>query len=907
MDPPVGPDPVRTKCAAVRKDNVNNVHTSKLNVELENFPCYYSNVQSIRNKFNEFSDSVDNYKPLIIGLTETWLSAEVKNTEIEIPNYEIFRCDRADGIRGGSLLYIHNCFQTVACKELDDIGCDETVWRIIKLTDNDKLLVGVVYRSPSSDTFNNDKLFEVFRKATSQQGVTHVMIMGDFNMPEIKWNNMYAQASSGSLPSRFFDLTQDLFLHQHCQENTRFRIDQEPSQLDLLFTNDELMISDVRYEHPIGKSDHVVLVFSFHGGEINDSSQDNSAAKPLWYKTDFKSLDNFYNSVDWSLELEGLNVEDAWTKFKRIYDDGISRHVPYKDSSNGKKKDKQPWFRKKVKDAVRLKSILFKKHRRTGRYVDKLAYIKQRNITDELIKKAKRDYESDIMRSIKSHPKRFYSYVRDKQKVKVKVSNLDKGDGNFTKTDSESCQVLSDFFSSVFTKEDSGKLPEFSQRTDSEVNNILVTEQKVKKKLLNLKTDKSQGPDGINPRVLKECGSSLSKPLAVIYQKSLDTGILPSDFKRANITPIFKKGSRSSPGNYRPVSITSVPCKILESIIRDEMLEHLERNKLLSDDQHGFTKNKSCLTNLLETLEDITSCLDNGEGVDIVFLDYRKAFDSVPHKRLVHKIARYGFGEVFTRWINNFLSERTQTVSIRGEFSEPKDVLSGVPQGSVLGPLLFILYVNEIPEILQGTAKLFADDTKVYDKACKKDSLQKDLDTLYLWSSKWLLKFNETKCKMMHVGRNNPRNDYKIGSVLLEKVSEERDLGVHLSDNLKPSLQCVEAAKKASSALGIIKRTFSTFEISSFALLYKTYVRCHMEYCVQAWNPYYRKDIDILEKIQRRATRMVPELRHLSYSDRLQRLKLTSLEDRRQRGDLIEAYKIISGKENVRCVIFQDG
>ena len=574
--------------------------------------------------------------------------------------------------------------------------------------------------------------------------------------------------------------------------------------------------------------------------------------------------------------------------------------MPYKDSSNGKKKDKQPWFRKKVKDAVRLKSILFKKHRRTGRYVDKLAYIKQRNITDELIKKAKRDYESDIMKSIKSHPKRFYSYVRDKQKVKVKVSNLDKGDGNFTKTDSESCQVLSDFFSSVFTKEDSGKLPEFSQRTDSEVNNILVTEQKVKKKLLNLKTDKSQGPDGINPRVLKECGSSLSKPLAVIYQKSLDTGILPSDFKRANITPIFKKGSRSSPGNYRPVSITSVPCKILESIIRDEMLEHLERNKLLSDDQHGFTKNKSCLTNLLETLEDITSCLDNGEGVDIVFLDYRKAFDSVPHKRLVHKIARYGFGEVFTRWINNFLSERTQTVSIRGEFSEPKDVLSGVPQGSVLGPLLFILYVNEIPEILQGTAKLFADDTKVYDKASKKDSLQKDLDTLYLWSSKWLLKFNKTKCKVMHVGRNNPRNDYKIGSVLLEKVSEERDLGVHLSDNLKPSLQCVEAAKKASSALGIIKRTFSTFEISSFAL-YKTYVRCHMEYCVQAWNPYYRKDIDILEKIQRRATRMVPELRHLSYSDRLQRLKLTSLEDRRQRGDLIEAYKIISGKENVRC------
>ena len=297
-----------------------------------------------------------------------------------------------------------------------------------------------------------------------------------------------------------------------------------------------------------------------------------------------------------------------------------------------------------------------------------------------------------------------------------------------------------------------------------------------------------------------------------------------------------------------------MPCKILESVIRDEMLGHLERNKLLSDDQHGFTRNKSCLTNLLETLEDITSCLDNGEGVDLVFLDYRKAFDSVPHKRLIHKLSKYGFGETFSKWMTDFLSGRTQTVSIRGKFSQPAAVLSGVPQGSVLGPLLFILYVNEIPQVIQGTAKLFADDTKIFDKTCRKDSLQKDLDTLYLWSSKWLLKFNELKCKVMHIGRNNPRNDYKIGDVILEKVSEERDLGVYLSDDLNPSLQCVEAAKKASSALGIIKRTFSTFEISSFVPLYKTYVRCHMEYCVQAWNPYYRKDIDILEKIQRRAT-----------------------------------------------------
>ena len=171
---------------------------------MNSFLCYYSNVQSIRNKFNEFTDSADNYKPLIIGITETWLSEEVKDSEIEIANYDIFRCDRLEGKGDGSIMYIHNCLQSVACQELDNIGFQDSVWRIIQLKNNDKLLVGVVYRSPSSSNINNDKLFQVFHNAASKQGVTPVMIMGDFSMPEIKWNYMYAQANNESLSSIFF-------------------------------------------------------------------------------------------------------------------------------------------------------------------------------------------------------------------------------------------------------------------------------------------------------------------------------------------------------------------------------------------------------------------------------------------------------------------------------------------------------------------------------------------------------------------------------------------------------------------------------------------------------------------------------------------------------------------------------
>ena len=220
----------------------------------------------------------------------------------------------------------------------------------------------------------------------------------------------------------------------------------------------------------------------------------------------------------------------------------------------------------------------------------------------------------------------------------------------------------------------------------------------------------------------------------------METGTVPNDFKEAYISPIFKKGSRNDPGNYRPVSVTSIPCKILESIIRDSMVNHLDIHKLIAKEQHGFVKGRSCLTNLLETLDDITNSLDEGEGLDMIYLDYRKAFDSVGHKRLVHKIKSYGFGEVFINWITDFLANRKQRVFLRGHLSEQKDVLSGVPQGSVLGPLLFILFVNDLPEIVNGKVKMYADDTKLYDNQKNSGSLQEDLDKLEKWSRKWLLK-----------------------------------------------------------------------------------------------------------------------------------------------------------------------
>jgi len=393
-------------------------------------------------------------------------------------------------------------------------------------------------------------------------------------------------------------------------------------------------------------------------------------------------------------------------------------------------------------------------------------------------------------------------------------------------------------------------------------------------------------------------------PLWMIFNASLNTSKLPLDWKRANITPIFKKGCRSTAGNYRPVSLTSVPCKLLESIIREELLDHLNRHQLIDKNQHGFVNGKSCLTNLLETLESVTKSLDNSDDVDVIYLDYQKAFDSVSHAGLLKKLQGYGIKGHVLNWIRNFLTDRKQTVIVRGKASTEKEVLSGVPQGSVLGPLLFILYVNDLPGLVSSNMKLFADDSKIFNLSANSSELQTDLNSVQAWSDRWLLKFNETKCKVIHFGHGNSETEYKLKNTVIGISETERDLGVLIDKTCKPSEQCSKAAKKANQKLGYLKRTFKYIDTESFKIIYNTYVRPILEYCVQAWNPYLQKDIDILEKVQRRATKLVPELKHLSYEDRLKRLKLYSLKQRRVRGDLIETFKILKNKYNIDSTFF---
>ena len=424
----------------------------------------------------------------------------------------------------------------------------------------------------------------------------------------------------------------------------------------------------------------------------------------------------------------------------------------------------------------------------------------------------------------------------------------------------------------------------------------------IAKKIKKIKDNKSPGVDGIPPKLLKEIIEQISTPFANCFNLSQEEGMVPSEWKEANIPPLFKKGSQNKPENYRPVSLTSVVCKLPEILIRNHIVEFLVKHKLINTSQHGFLKAWSCLTNILCFLEEITEWVDEGSPVDVVYLDFQTAFDKVPHQRLLLKLKAHGLGNDVINWIEKLLTHRRQRVIVDGEISNWKSVLNGVPQGSVLGPILFLIYINDLEDDISSKVLKFADDKKIFRKVTNdtdKRSLQDDLDKLVKWSGKWQMLFNFGKCKCIHIGHGNMDEQYKMGNAVLGRTTQGKDLGVTFSGDMKVSLQCGIAASKGNQILGLIRRTITNKEKQLIVPLYKAIVRPHLEYCIQARRPYRKKDIDKLERIQRRATKMIPELKDLSYESRLLECGLTTLETRRLRGDQIEAFNIVNGYEDI--------
>ena len=300
---------------------------------------------------------------------------------------------------------------------------------------------------------------------------------------------------------------------------------------------------------------------------------------------------------------------------------------------------------------------------------------------------------------------------------------------------------------------------------------------------------------------------------------------------------------------------------------------------------------------LLEVLDVWTKVLDEGGCVDVIYMDFQKAFDTVPHRRLISKIEAHGIGGRLLGWLTDFLADREQRVVVNGTRSSTAEVTSGVPQGSVLGPVLFLLFINDLPKGISKSVKMFADDTKLFSGMTdvNDDSLQNDLEVLQDWSSKWLMQFHPEKCKVMKLGRQRSNIQYRMNNVILEEIEAEKDLGVQVDNQLSFKSHVAMVTAKANRVVGVIRRSFDNLTEELFATLFKSLVRPILEYGHSVWNPHLKTLSQEVERVQRRATGLLGSLKHLSYPERLQKLELPSLEHRRKRGDMIDAYKYIHG------------
>ena len=357
-------------------------------------------------------------------------------------------------------------------------------------------------------------------------------------------------------------------------------------------------------------------------------------------------------------------------------------------------------------------------------------------------------------------PQKIWKHVNSKIASVPHIGNLKVTEGTNTMLvtdDLDKAEAFSDYFSTVFTVETNiDSIHFYNVMADNFMPEITLTEMEVGKKLSELNVNKSFGPDLVHPRVLYELRCVIVGPLTNIFNDSLHSGIIPNDWKNSNVTVIFKKGKKDCVENYRPISLTCISCKIMESIIRDYIMSYFKVQNLFSNFQYGFIKGRSTVLQLLKVFDAWTSILDEGCQVDVIYTDFEKAFDKVPHQRLLCKLYGYGVNHRVINWIRNFLCFRQQAVRINGVYASPKPVLSGIPQGSVLGPLLFVIYINDLPDICREYAItfLYADDAKLFRQIRDEldcSNLNTAFDSVHDWCVKWQMSLNIDKCQVLSI------------------------------------------------------------------------------------------------------------------------------------------------------------
>jgi hypothetical protein len=806
-----------------------------------------------------------------IFITETWLTETFPDALLcNQSEYYMLRCDRKTGERGGGVAcYVKNCIK-VSLIEQKEFETLETI-SFDTYFDKHSYRFCCIYSPPSYKEDNKQRIYQLIDSICSSNHP--VIILGDFNEPTINWQNPD--------PSQNY-LVETMYrngLEQLVDTPTR-----DKSILDLIFSSDINIVEKCSVEPPFSNSDHNSIEFSLH----TEKREVNSTFRRNFHSANYTYILQTLETIDWpNIFSYCINIDDFWQAFSAVLNNLIENCVPFIST-----KPKQKRTPHNLRKLLNKKKKLWKKLKLSNDIEKRQEYNKCLREIKRFTLSKKIETENNILNKGSTN---FFKFVNSNLKMKSGIPDIIANNNTITDV-KEKVDEFNKYFASVFTH-DNGIIPLSRVIGVEEINNCVFSIEKIQNELKNLKSNLSSGPDGFPPIFLKKLADGICIPLKTIFEVSFRTHKLPKNWLESKVTVIHKKGPKNRVDNYRPISLTSVCCKVMESIIKKHMMSFLDANNILSASQYGFRSGKSTSTQLLHCTNDWTKSLDQKTAVDVIYLDFAKAFDTVSHTKLFKKLQNVGIKGDLLSWIIAFLSNRTQQVVIDSTLSDTAQVISGVPQGSVLGPILFLIYINDLPiEVTHGVqCVMFADDVKIYQEIrshSDTESLQASLDKIISWSKQWQINLSAGKCNVLHLGKANKLYEYFIDGKLLEPTESCRDLGILMTSDGKYSKHIKNIVKTAYFKISSL---FKVFESGNFTLLKKAYicyVRPSLEYCSVIWSPHYVQDINLIERVQKYFTRkLLWKRKKSSYAERLIFLKLDSLEERRIKVDLTETFK----------------
>ena len=882
--------------------------------QVDNISVYYYNATSIRgsDKMHDFNAHFTNQDYHVISVSETWLNDSVFDNEI-LPgmNFNIHRHDRSldltdreDG--GGVLCAVHCSLPSHRRKDLEVAGVCDILWVQVIVTAKRSILIGTLYIPPWSILSDLASVEESIGKCALQVRPTdNIILMGDFNLGNLKWqsdgNGAAIPRSTddiGGFRERVLEITSSCGLTQYNMVPTH-----EDNVLDLVYTSDVDLC--VHKSSKATTSTHGAIEFDV---KIAMPKREKKSVRNVYNykKANFNVIIQLLTLVFWGDFNSFQTVNEAFTSFYDILFSVIKDNVPL---VKVKVRSYPHWYDHDLIKMIKQKDKARRAFIKAGRIMDSQLY-HDFSLLRAKVKKAQLLCYNTFMlllgEEIKDNPKRFWTHVNSLKKgcsiPEVMFLNNIQVTGY-----SSVVKAFSLYFKSLFQFSECDNLPYCTYNNAPLFHMPLITAKDVCDQLSSININTACGPDMLSALFLKNCAEVLSLPISRLFNLSIARGEYPDVLKYNNIIPIHKKESKTIVENYRAISIMPVLAKVFEKIVNKSLRLHLK--SLLCEQQHGFVPNRSTVTNLTVYSDYISTCLDESNDVHSVYTDFSRAFDSVRHDLLLHKLNRlFGFQGTVLTWFTSYLCGRYQRVVINGLESEWVKVLSGVPQGSILGPSLFLCFINDLPDHINSSeCLLFADDAKFYKRILSLTDcilLQLDIDALLQWCDTWKLFINTDKCFFIKFSlkRKEVFNFvYYMRSDIIQRVHHIKDLGVIFTSSFSFNMHIDDVVSKSFRLLGFVKRTLNPFKDSSVILsMYSHLVRTKLEYCSFIWSPTTCGMSDKLERVQKKILNfMCFQLKvnaNLSYLEKCKYFNIQPLYIRRNISELVFVNKVFNNK-----------